>query len=347
MPSDERVGPALEILAGAREAFRSAVSVTVEEVRGLLETRTAAGADRSARFGRELGAFAAGRIDPGRLAEVFTPPKRGAPFERVLLQQALGTLTSIHQRGDDAFLLTLDSGARPVVEVRKALGEVGRAFGAARVVELVRASEYRASEHGHLLEFFPFSQWNSAERGMAPPLVVELDGADMHVGGLADFLDGSIKLILVVRGESPPASLVRLITPGVLVLQTTDLEGLGCLADWSGPAAAALVPETAARFTHHPAHGAGPAHLDMDYLPGDPPRAALGGLTAFQQREELRQLAFLSDPGRPAVHAANGTEVVATAGSPTAATMATDPAGQLAAWLLQQTDLESLPADSG
>jgi hypothetical protein len=347
MPSDERVGPALEAVAGARETFRSAVSVTVEEVRGLLETRSAAGADRSSRLERELGSFAAGRIDPGRLADVFTPPKRGAPFERVLLQQALGTLSSIHQRGDETFLLTLDSGARPVVEVRKALGEIGRAFGAARVVELVRASEYRAGEHGQLLEFFPFSQWNRAERGMAPPLVVELDGADLHVGGLADFMDGSIKLVLVVRGDSPPASLVRLITPGVLVLQTSDPEGLACLADWPGPAAAALVPETAARFIHQPDRGTGPARLQIEHLPAEPPRVALGGLTAFQQKEELRQLAFLSDPARLAAHAANGTEVTATAGSPAAAPTAADPAGQLAAWLLQQTDLESLPTDSG
>lgn len=345
MPSDERVGPALEALAGARETFRSAVSVTVEEVRALLETRTAVGADRSSQVERELGAFAAGRIDPGRLAEVFAPPRRGAPFERVLLQQALGVLTSIHQRGDESFQLKLDSGARPVVEVRKALGEVGRAFGAARVVELVRASEYRAGEHSRMLEFFPFSEWNRAERGMAPPLVVELDGADLHVGGLADFLDGSIKLVLVVRGESPPASLVRLITPGVLVLQTADPAELACLDDWPGPAVAALVPDTAARFLHQPARDAGPARLRVDHLPGEPPRVALGGLTAFQQKEELRQLAFLADPARLAMAPANGAQGVADAGGANAAPIAADPAGQLAAWLLQQTDLESLGAN--
>lgn len=347
MASDGRAGLALEVLAGARETFRSAVSVTVEEVRGLLETRSAAGADRASRLERELGLFATGRIDPGRLAEVFAPPKRGAPFERVLLQQALGALTSIHQRGDETFLLTLDSGARPVAEVKKSLGDIGRAFGAARVVELVRASRYRASEHGQLLEFFPFSRWNGAERGMAPPLVVELDGADLHVGGLADFLDGSVKLVLVVRGASPPAPLVRLMTPGVLVLQTTDPEELACLADWPGPAVAALVPETAARFLHQPARGAGPARLQVEHLPDELPRVALGGLTAFQQKEELRQLSFLADPARLTAPGANGTEVAASAGSATAAPTAADPAGQLAAWLLQQTDLETLPNDSG
>ena len=353
MPSDERVGPAVEAVAGARETFRSAVSVTMEEVRGLLEKRGAAGADRSSRLERELGTFAAGRIDPGRMAEVFAPPKRGAPFERVLLQQALGALSSIHHKGDESFSLTLESGARPVVEVRKVLGEVGRAFGAARVVELVRASQYRASEHGQLLEFFPFHQWNRAERGLAPPLVVELDGADLHVAGLADFLDGSFKLVLVVRGDSPPASLVRLITPGVLVLQTADPEELACLADWPGPAAAALVPETAARFIHQPARDGGPARLRIDHLPGQAPRVALGGLTAFQQKEELRQLAFLAESGRLATSAANGTDVPTAAGTaargaraaaPTAPTAA-DPAGQLAAWLLQQTDLQALSSD--
>ena len=352
MPSDERVGFALDTLAKARETFRSAVAVTAEEVRSLLESRSVAGGDRSSRLARELGSFAAGRIDPGRMAEVFAPPKRGAPFERVLLQQALGALSSIQERGDESFSLTLESGDKPVVEVRRVLSEIGRAFGAARVVELVRASQYRAGEHAEMLESFPFSQWNRAERGIAPPLVMEVDGADLHVGGLADFLDGGFKLVLVVRGESPPASLVRLITPGVLVVQTDQPDDLALLKNWSCPAVAALVPETAARFIHEPVRDGKPATLRVERVPDDPPRVALGGLTAFQQEEELRHLASLAGRGPVAAAAANGTANLAAVGAgagrstgPTGPTEA-DPAGALAAWLLQQA-AQGLETDAG
>ena len=50
MPSDERVGLALDTLAGARERFRSAVAVTTEEVRSLLESRSTAGPDLAGRL---------------------------------------------------------------------------------------------------------------------------------------------------------------------------------------------------------------------------------------------------------------------------------------------------------
>jgi hypothetical protein len=177
---------------------------------------------------------------------------------------------------------------------------------------------------------------------------VELDGADLHVGGLADFLDGGFKLVLVVRGESPPASLVRLITPGVLVVQTDQPDDLTLLKEWSGPAVAALVPETAARFIHEPVRDEKPARLRVERVPEDPPRVALGGLTAFQQEEELRQLASLAERG-PVAAAANGTADLAAigagAGGSTGPTNA-DPAGALAAWLLQQA-AQGLETDAG
>jgi hypothetical protein len=34
--------------------------------------------------------------------------------------------------------------------------------------------------------------------------VVEVDGGDLQAGGLAEFLDGAQKIVLVVRGPAPP-----------------------------------------------------------------------------------------------------------------------------------------------
>ncbi|MBK6307526.1 MAG: hypothetical protein IPF47_18080 [Gemmatimonadetes bacterium] len=117
---------------------------------------------------------------------------------------------------------------------------------------------------------------------------------DLHIGGLADYLDGREKLVLVVRGASPPAPLVRLITPGTMVLQTSDDSGLDLVATTSGTAVAALVPAEAARFLHDPAQGREPwQRLTVWHMP-PAPKNALGGLSAWQMQEDLRQLEALA-----------------------------------------------------
>ncbi|HET9984882.1 MAG TPA: hypothetical protein VFQ38_14890, partial [Longimicrobiales bacterium] len=137
---------------------------------------------------------------------------------------------------------------------------------------------------------------------------------------------------LVVRGPAPPAALVRLITPGVLVLQAASAEALAPLAAGDGPAVAALVPEGAALFRHAPAAAAtGHARLTLDAVPEAAPRA-IGAYTAFQQQEELRQLLELAAaPAWP--EPAAGAPATNGAGEFT-------PADRLAAWLLKQANLD-------
>ncbi len=120
----------------------------------------------------------------------------------------------------------------------------------------MRGGRYRPAEHDSLLDAAEFRAWNKAERRFAPPLVVEVDGADLHAGALLDFADGREKIVLVVRGAMPPAPLVRCITPGTFVLQTVDGTRPRPLAAFDGPAIAALVPEGAAVFLHDPGAGA-------------------------------------------------------------------------------------------
>ncbi len=334
MPSDERVTRALAAVAGAREAFRSSIAMTVEEVRGLKRALGAPRETRGAALAGELGAFADGRIDTGRFADLLVESHHVAPFELVHVDRALEALSAIQSRGDEAFRLDLEPGARPALAVADALAELGRAFGAARVVERVRDGRYKAHD-AELLERFPFERWNRAERAVAPPLVVELEGADLRLGGVADFLDGSVKLVFVARGDTPPAPLARLITPGVLVIQTEDPEGLAPLSDVPGPAVAALLPETAARFVHRPAADGGPPSLEVDRLPEPDPRRMLGGLSPFQQGEELRHLAALARAADAGAAGPPAEAVVAPAAAP-------DAAGTLAAWLLRQADLSDL-----
>jgi len=334
MPSDDSVGAALAALEAALESFRSTVAVTVEAVRGLLDSRGSPEADSGQRLASELGLFANDRIDSARLAKLLVAPHSPATFELAQIERALDVLRAVEAGGDDQFVRRLEAGTSLTEAVSSALADLGRVFGAARVVELVRSGQYRGGDD-QALEKFPYSRWNRAERAMAPPLVVELDGEDLAVGGLADFLDGSQKLVLVTRGSTPPAALVRLITPGVLVLQTDDPEDLGLLAHCPGPAVAAVVPVAAPRFVHTPERTGERAALTVERMPDEEPRASLRASSAFQQGQELRQLADLARARAGAVEGEGAGETA----------FETDPAGKLAAWLVEQADLSELATD--
>jgi hypothetical protein len=162
---------------------------------------------------------------------------------------------------------------------------------------------------------------------------VELDGAALRAGELAEFLDGNVKILLVARGATPPAPLVRLITPATFVLQTSGEQGLDRFAEFQGPAVAAIVPDGCAQFVHDP--DAGPElweRIEIVHIPDAAPGRAIGGVSAFQMTEELHQLKTLGRARGP--EAEEGEAVPAPAGE--------DPADKLAAWLLSRADLNGI-----
>jgi len=344
MPSDGRIKLALESVQRPREAFHSAVAVTVDQVRSFLEARQPPEGSPSDHVAIELGPFAAGRIDAKRFSSLVSEPDSEDVVQLAPLERALAALRTVNQRGDDLFTVKMEPGEILSDRVARALAEAGRAFGAARVIRLAQSDRYEPEQHAALLDSFPFQLWSASERRMAPPLVVEVDGADLLVAGLADFLDGSQKLVLVVRDPSPPAPLVRLITPGVLVLQTTDPADLDRLLRTPGPAVAALVSEEAAHFLHEPATNGKAPLLEVTRMPEEKPRWSLGCISAFQQTEELRHLAALAS--RPAAAAAPGVGAAAATGAQDG-TAPMDPANKLAAWLLSQADLSDLESAAG
>jgi hypothetical protein len=364
-PERARAEAALAALAAPRDAFRSALAATAEEIRGLLAAAIAPG-ERPLRLAAELGPFAAARIDAGRLAELLSPSGLAdgsaraqvtRQADRAPVERALARLVELELRGDDLFRCRVAPGGDLQATVEEALAEAGCAFGAARLVELAHSGRYRSEEHSGLAERFAFRRWSRAERAIAPPLVVEVEGADLAAGGLARFLDGAVKLVLVVAGEeAPPAALVRLITPGVLVLQATGPGALAEVASCPGPAVAALLPTSAARFIHAPALDGAPARLTIEHLPAAP---AAGAVVPFPWGDELRQLAALAAVGSAARGAsAAGVSPEAASASPAAVgapgavpvvippgaaaaepDAAADQADRLAAWLLQQAGL--------
>lgn len=339
MPSDKardaRSARALQILEKASEDFRSALVATSEELRGMLEAGSTTAEARAERTAAELGAFAVGHIDIERFASFETTGEPVAVSAAPRLEAASRTLRSLLEQGNDLFFVRVEPGEDLRDAVSIGLGRVGRAFGAARTVELARSNRYDAETHGTWLDSFPPAMWSRRERDLAPPVVVEVDGADLKPGGLAEFLDGAQKIVLVVRGSAPPAALSRLITPGLMVLQAEDAEDLHALVELDGPAIAALVPADACRFVHFPATRTGGARLVVHHMPDGEPRHALGTISVFQQAEALRHLAAMASGGGlgPAAAVAPSEDGAA---APAPAASAAD---TLAAWILRQAHI--------
>lgn len=333
MPSDERVELALQALAGQRDAFRSALGTTVEQVQSFLNDHRGSENGKVNRIASELGPFAAGRIDTERMANLFGANLALDAVTLETIEKARDTIRELAGRNHDLFVAHVKTGGDIRSTVAAALEEIGRAFGAVRIFELTRSGSQHGNEHARSLGSFPFVKWSKGERRLAPPLVVTIDGADLRAERLAEFLDGSQKIVLVVQGPSAPAPLVRLITPGTYVMQTNDASALTAFAAFDGPGIAAVLGDGAARFVHDPSRGASLAQrLTVSYLPARDPRLTIGGLSGSQQAEELQQLRALQALPAPEPAAA----------APAAAEAPAAPADKLAAWLLSQADFGDL-----
>lgn len=328
MPSDPRIAQALSALAQPIAEFRALVRDALTRAEAFLTAQSAGAGERATRARAELGRFAERHIDPARFAVLFSPAREAAPVSLETLSRAIDTLRAAIARGDDLFVVNIPPGGHLDAVLVPALGEIGRAFGAVILTDLIRSGRYHAEAHDRFLDPMEFSAWNSGERRVAPPLVITLDGVDLHAGELARFADGREKIVLVVRGECAPAPLVRCITPGTLVLQTDDGRNLDRVAAFGGPAIAAIVPEGAATFVHDPAAGREAWQRLVITHPGGAPRRGIGGASVWQMAEDL---ALLADLARIPV------AIPDRRGAPP------PPAGEvvdrIAAWLLGQSEL--------
>lgn len=338
------VAAALEAVAGARSAFRSVVATTAEDVRSFLQARTTPPEGRAERAALELGRMGPSHIDPERFSALLGEEEVLDAQSLKVVEEARRILAEVADADDDLYRRSVERGGDLRGAVDTALAEAGRAFGAARAVTLVRKGGYRPDDDWELLHPLPFRRWSRAEREVAPPLVVRVAGRDLVPGGLSEFLDGSLKLVLVVEGPSPLAPLARLVCPGVFVLQTSDPAELALLADVEGPAVAALLPPEAVRFRFDPRKGDGVARgLELDGLPDTLDATPGMALSASQQARDLatlRELIRFRDGATaprtaPAANGATSDEAATGLEAPPAGS----PADRLAAWLLKKADL--------
>lgn len=327
MPSETQVqspaSPAADyrnLLRPARDPFHSALARTIEEVRALLDARPSSPENQVRDTGASLGAFASGRVDPGRFAALLTHSLDLEGGEAKQIERAFAALKDLNERFDTLMELTVPPGASLRDCVAERLAEIGRAFGAAHLVNQIRAERFEEAEHGSLLDAYPFARWSGAERALAPLLFVEVDGADLSAPALAEFLDGRLRIVLSVQGPSPVAPLARLIAPRTYVLQAGEGDTLGAFAAWDGPGVAALLPAGTARFEHDPAA----ASLAFTARPNGRPKP-VGGMSTRQQEEDIALLDAWVARAVPAVTAPPAAE--------------DDIAGRLAGWLINHAHL--------
>lgn len=333
MPSDPRTTRAIAALAQPIAEFRTLVEGALGQADAFLAAHGASDEDQAERARAELGAFAGARVNAPAFATLFPKARRVDAAALDALRRAVAVLQSIRDQGDALFTVDVPAGASLGTAVNAALSAAGRAFGAVMLAELVRGGRYQRAEHDRLLDAVEFHTWTKTERRCAPPLVIEVDGADLHASALAEFADGREKLVLVVRGSCAPAPLARCITPGTFVLQTADGSGLDRVSSFDGPAIAAMVPEGAAVFLHDPLGGREAwQRLTVQHLP-EPPRRAIRGISAFQMGQDLSLLGDLARTpfAVPAAGAAGA------AGTP--AVGAADAVDRIASWLLTQSGL--------
>ena len=332
MLSDPRLPQALAALAQPIAEFRAMVEGAIVQAETFLAAQHASVLHRARLAALSLGCFAEGRVDSAAFAVLFPPVAAASPDALDALMRALDVLRDVRERGDALFVVAVPTGRRLGIEVEDALALAGRAFGAVVLAETVRGGRF-TPQHERLLEPHAFRSWNRRERRFAPPLVVLVNGAYLQASALVEFADGQEKIVLVVRGASPPAPLARCITPGTFVLQTVDGSGLDRVAAFDGPAVAALVPEGAAEFMHDPAAGREAwQRMTVQHIP-TVGYAPMGGQSAWQIGEDLRLIGDLATTPFSLPAAGNGAAAPAVG--------AADAADKIAAWLLGQAGLKS------
>lgn len=332
MPSEEIVQQVLEILTHSGVRFGTALNKTVNQVRGLLaESRHPSNGDLADATAR-LGSFAEGRIDPGRFSSVISENSTIDPASLQVVERALERLKELAALKSDLFTLELERGSDLRAEVAAALRSMGKAFGAGRVVELCKRGQYQFASHDRFLDGLAFDEWTPSERRLGPPIVVVVQADDLRAESLAEFLDGGVKIVLVVAGQPSVAPLIRLVTPVTFVQQTEDPASLKSFADYGGPGIAAVGSDFAS-FTHDPSGGDSIwQRISVEHAPDRDSLRNSGRLSKTQELAELDQLnAIATQPAAAAVEA--GTEA-------SAEERPAEPADKLAAWLMSQADLE-------
>lgn len=337
MPSDERLTRAVDALRGPLDAYRDAVTATGAQMREYLDAHRVPTAGRAELAAQALGRFAGGRLDASRFAAAFEGGRTTAPEDMDRIERCVDTLDDLAAAGDRLFVHDLPAGSDLESAIGDAFAGAGRAFGAALAFQAIRAGTYREEVHAPSLAAFPFTRWNRAERLAAPPMVLLVDGGDVDAARIAPYVDGHVRIVLVVRGEMAPAALASLITPGTFVMQTGDAADVARATRAPGAAIVAIAGESAARFVHDSAAGRRLVErLQVQAMSTAKPQRAIGRYQPSQLVQQLAQLDALRAAAAAEGRVSATEAIQATTAVAAAAATGSDAVETLAGWLMGQ-----------
>ena len=329
MQSDERIEVALNALRPRITLFWVAVSSALDRAR-----TTVSAERRPALVQATLGELGGRLIDPDRFAMVSSDDGALDEASRLIIDRAIHTLERIMRSGDEQFVVDVPPEGTLRFAVRSRLAALGAAFGAATLIELIKRRAYDAGQHQLDSAGYPFERWSGADRKVAPPLVIRVDGADLDALELASLMDGCVRLILLVNEPCAAAPLARLISPGAFVAQADDVRIMDSLTDFDGPAVVAIMSGDEARFVHDPRNGSELwQRMRITRIPTIPARKALGVRTITQQRDDIAHLKALAESPKFAPESNGSATTLRT-------TSASDATERLTSWLLEQTGFD-------
>ena len=131
MPSDSRTAHVLAALADQRTRFRSAVSAAHDQMAGYLAAHRARTHGHAQVVARELGRFAAGRIDAERFGAMFADAHSLTAENAERVERLVGVLAELLAEGDELFTCEVPAGGDLHADVERAIAQAGRVFAAA------------------------------------------------------------------------------------------------------------------------------------------------------------------------------------------------------------------------
>jgi len=143
MQFEEKKASALNAVRSRIDQFHAALIVTEEQVRGLLSGSSKTEDDRS----EALGYFAKGKVNMERF-NTFAPKVRRLENDaEAPVRAAQAVLKSLLAEGDDLFIVDMQDGKGLGHSLSVKLAHIGRAFAAARVVDLAKNGAYKEDKH--------------------------------------------------------------------------------------------------------------------------------------------------------------------------------------------------------
>ena len=158
MPSDARLPRALDALAEHRARYRSAVAAAHDQMAGYLAAHRARTHGHAQTAAKELGRFAAGRIDAERFGALFTESHALTVDTTERVERLVGVLAELLAEGDALFTCEVPPGGDVRAAVDGTIAQAGRVFGVVLAFQALKTGTYRPERHDAGVLAFPFAQ---------------------------------------------------------------------------------------------------------------------------------------------------------------------------------------------